>query len=391
MSGRVRRFAKTRSDAVSIIESALNTKDAVYWLHGASVGEIDQALAIARELRHRNYRAKILITAFSLSVQRLPKDDCDYCCYLPLDFPWAWNFMKPKPNLTFITFTWDIYPNLLRRIRQAGGRSFLCSAALPADSWRIRYARWVRSSYQDLTGIGVVDEPNKRHFKALAASHTQIEVTGDSRYDTIFFKLEQASLSSNDAQKLKKAQPLFILASTYKQCDDQLFPHLRQWLVDNQNFDVWIFPHHVDDSRIKECQTGLEEHGIDFQLYSKQKDPGRVVLVDQIGLLANVYARAVYAYVGGGFHHRIHNTAEPAALGAVVLTGPHIETSPIALQLEEQGTLFRRNDGADLFDVLTMLAANDDKRNELSKKNRQYLKEERGAAGRFIDTFLPPP
>ena len=47
------------------------------------------------------------------------------------------------------------------------------------------------------------------------------------------------------------------------------------------------------------------------------------MLVDEYGILADLYAVAHAAYVGGGFHDAgLHSLLEPAAFGAPVLIGP---------------------------------------------------------------------
>jgi len=48
-----------------------------------------------------------------------------------------------------------------------------------------------------------------------------------------------------------------------------------------------------------------------------------VVVVDQIGVLADLYALAHAAYVGGGFHRAgLHSVLEPAVWGVPVSVGP---------------------------------------------------------------------
>jgi 3-deoxy-D-manno-octulosonic-acid transferase len=51
--------------------------------------------------------------------------------------------------------------------------------------------------------------------------------------------------------------------------------------------------------------------------------PGGIVLVDQIGLLADLYALGDVAFVGGGYHRAgLHSVLEPAAFGVPMCFGP---------------------------------------------------------------------
>jgi 3-deoxy-D-manno-octulosonic-acid transferase len=60
-------------------------------------------------------------------------------------------------------------------------------------------------------------------------------------------------------------------------------------------------------------------------------EPGLLLVVDRIGVLAPLYADAAIGYVGGGFGTAgLHSVLEPAAAGIPVLIGPRWEASPDA-------------------------------------------------------------
>jgi 3-deoxy-D-manno-octulosonic-acid transferase len=55
---------------------------------------------------------------------------------------------------------------------------------------------------------------------------------------------------------------------------------------------------------------------------------GTIILVDRVGVLADLYALAQVAYVGGGYHRAgLHSVLEPAAFGVPVCVGPRWEMS----------------------------------------------------------------
>jgi 3-deoxy-D-manno-octulosonic-acid transferase len=87
---------------------------------------------------------------------------------------------------------------------------------------------------------------------------------------------------------------------------------------------IMIAPHNVDENYILECKTILEDK---VNLYSKgigaYVHESRFLVIDCIGLLANLYSKASLAFVGGGFGKGIHNILEPIAFGVPVCFGPH--------------------------------------------------------------------
>src|SRR5204862_502249 len=49
-----------------------------------------------------------------------------------------------------------------------------------------------------------------------------------------------------------------------------------------------------------------------------------VIVVDRVGILADLYALADVAFVGGGYHRAgLHSVLEPAVFGVPVAVGPH--------------------------------------------------------------------
>jgi 3-deoxy-D-manno-octulosonic-acid transferase len=62
------------------------------------------------------------------------------------------------------------------------------------------------------------------------------------------------------------------------------------------------------------------------------------IIVDRVGVLAQLYTLGSAAFVGGGFGRRgLHSVIEPAALGCAVVFGPHPGNAREAVQLEAAG------------------------------------------------------
>ena len=404
-----RQFRRFRSTEVKMRKLPGENKPIV-WLHAASAGELDQATALLREIRSRQ-EVTIIVSVFSTSVSNLASIDCDFAFYLPLDLPWKWHgLIRRLPIRTFITSTWDVFPNLLRFLRSKGTRCYLSSAALGPNSSRLRSRWFFRSHYRSLQGIGAVDEANAERFRQLYDG--PVEVTGDTRYDTIFYKLEQARLPAehkkrfesllappvkSSSGKRRRKEKILILASTYGACDEMLLPVISEWLDRFHGWKVWIFPHQIGSSRIQELQSNLASQELDAALFAedpavglplaKGGDSPRILIMNCIGLLAHAYALAQFCYIGGGYHHRIHNTAEAAALGIPVITGPRIEASPIAVDLRSAGALFVAPSTRLLKEILFRLTEESSFRKHQGKIGKKMLVSRKGAATLFCDTF----
>lgn len=400
---KLRQFRRSRREGYRLLRDYArlhrSTHDnGVIWLHGSSAGELDQALALAREIRVRYPNQRIIISVFSLSVRLRRLPGVDLMFYLPLDLFWNWtDIVRLARVRAFATMTWDVFPNLLYRMERENVPRFLCSAALAADSWRTRpfARRFWGTTYDRFTGIGVVNDENRDTFRKLVSRPDRVRVTGDTRYDTILFRIRHGTPGSDDKRLLGRIRrlrnPVWILASTYAADDREIFPSLPALLDEFPRWQVLIFPHKIDEGRLHEVEDGLAAHGLSCVRFTRAGDDigkQRLVLVDRMGILALAYRHADFCYVGGGFHHRIHNTAEPAALARPVITGPRIDTSPVALELEAEGCLIRCESGPQIRDIARSWMGDDEARRKAGRRAEEYLKAREGGAARFVETFF---
>ena len=64
-----------------------------------------------------------------------------------------------------------------------------------------------------------------------------------------------------------------------------------------------------------------------------QKD---VLIVDQFGILSELYSWSHIAFVGGSFKRQVHSVMEPLTQGCFVLTGPRIKKNREALDFSQK-------------------------------------------------------
>jgi len=113
------------------------------------------------------------------------------------------------------------------------------------------------------------------------------------------------------------------------------------------------------------------------------------VLVDTIGVLAEIYRTGSLAYVGGSFTTGVHNTMEPAIASLPVLFGPVIQNAEEALTLIERGAgwIVERPEQAQ-----ARVAALLDDPGELARCGslaRQVVLDQRGATEKSLAVLEP--
>lgn len=354
----------------------------VVWLHAASVGELDQCKALAQVYKKKEPETFLLQSAFSDSVHdaNLEAFPADLKFRLPLDFPGAYDFIfeKFKPA-AIILMAWDRWPNLLLSAKKRRIPRVLASAVItiPKGNWKKKFYRDVFSLFDKI----LPSHPSgEEKFRELLGDRVAIKTLGDSRFDSVIQKIE----TSGRDFKRPIGYPftkVFLLASTYKPCEDLLLPLLEDPVF--QDIAFWIFPHKTDPKRIDSLRNAIQEYTSDFSLYSSsdfEKNRSRVVLFDVLGVLAHAYRAADLAYVGGALHNRVHNVLEPAYFGLPLLTGPKIQHSPEAMELKRSQGLFVIQN---LRDVRIAWKIVEENRDKIRANNRQFLETGRGAAERI--------
>ncbi len=379
-----REFVRVRNYDRKRLESYPFSKEGkkVIWLHAASVGELDQCKAVAQVFRKKEPETFLLQSVFSDSVRdsTLEAFPSDIKFRLPLDFPWSYDFIfeKFQPN-ELILMAWDRWPNLLLAARKRNIPTALASAVInvPRNFFQRKFYKSVFSLFDKIL---TSHKSGEEKFKELLGDRIVIKTLGDSRFDSVIQKIES---SSKEFQRPKDYpyKRIFLLASTYKPCEDLLLPLLKEKSLENTSF--WIFPHKTDPQRIRSLISSILTFTTDFSTYSSlpfEKNSSRVILFDVLGILAHAYRAADFAYIGGALHNRVHNVLEPAYFGLPLLSGPKINHAPEAIELKSRGGLFIIQSREE---VLKILDLNEERKQTIRSSNREFLETGRGAAERI--------
>lgn len=320
------------------------------WVHASSVGEYEQARPVIASLREAAGRTPppIAVTHFSPSgyefARKRPAGDLHD--YLPFDHPAhmrrlvrAW---RPRV-LVFVKF--DCWPNLVAAAQAEGVPVVLLAGSLQPRSARLRpVARaFFRDLFDRFAHIGVSTPEDRRRFVDDLGVRAPVTVTGDTRADQVVRRWEASQAGEVAARLRAFGGRLLVLGSTWPPDEQLWLPVLPDLLDRHADLRVVLVPHEPLPARLSSLEHGLNTSGISSVRLSAlmaspttAPPPGRCVLVDSVGVLAEIYRAGTVAYVGGSFTTGVHNTLEPAVAGLPVLFGPVIQNA------EEAGELVRR-------------------------------------------------
>lgn len=365
------------------------------WLHAVSLGEVNAAAELIRELRARHPELPFLITTATPTGRQRAESlfgEAIDIRFLPYDTPGSVRrfLSRTQPRLAIIMET-ELWPNLLHECRSRRIPTVFANARLSAKSVS-RYRRLgalIRDELGRNCTIAAQSAEDAERFIEIGADRANTHVTGNLKFDT---PLGPTIVAQGRAlrQALWGARPAWVAGSTHEGEEEEVLTAHAALAIEGAV--LALVPRHPQ--RFETVAAQLEKRGIRFDRRSLTKTlrpDANVLLVDTMGELATFYAAADAAFVGGSLVPvGGHNLLEPAALGVPVITGPYTANSrEIARQLVEQGAAAVVADSQELAEVLRGLFADRPARERMGAKGRAFVEAQRGNVARLLDLIDP--
>ncbi len=305
------------------------------WFHASSVGEMTGAVPTIVALAERLPEASVTVTAgtpqgFRYALSKSPPHV--RVLPFPLDFPGILKraFDALQPDL-YAGFEGEFWPNLYHALARARVPALLLNGRLSKRSAR-RYQLFsplFRPIFQHFQWLAMHSEEDRRNVLTLDVSPERVLVFGSSKYGGLLTKADsQGSEAWRKLLNIPEGVPVVVGGSLRRsECTRLLEVFLS--LVSREPGIVGVFaPRHMD--RVPAMVQWLEDHGIPHHLLSsieqgKEIRRHRVVLVDRIGILFELYSLGDLIFCGGTMEPiGGHNILEPAAWKKAVFYGPHL-------------------------------------------------------------------
>jgi 3-deoxy-D-manno-octulosonic-acid transferase len=383
-----------------LIEWARTQRDParpLVWVHAPSVGESLMAQAIISELRSQLNDVQIVFTHFSPSATRTADSvGADVHDYIPWDTPRDARALLQALNPSSIAFVrTEIWPALVREASIANVPTSLVNAVLAPRSSRLKgTARWLlHDAYRRLNAVGAVARDHAERFPRLGVDARRIQVTGDARFDQVAARIAMLDLGQPLLQRLRDDSVATIVAgSTWPADENELLRPLAN-ARKGCPMRIIIAPHEPDAGHLRGLEQRLDGVGLKHaRLSTIENNTDRlpeVVIIDRLGILADLYAIASIAYVGGGFHDAgLHSVVEPAAVGVPVIFGPRHGNAREADELAGKGGGFVASDGAAAASLIMDLATRSQKRQNAALSARSFVEGRLGGARRNAELII---
>lgn len=353
-----------------------------YWFHCASLGEFEQARPLIERIKIKEPQAEILITFFSPSGYNVRKDyeQADYVCYLPIDSPKnAKRFVKAvKPkNVFFIKY--EFWFNYMSEIKSNHISFYLISGVFRKKQVFFKwYGGWFKKQLNAFTFFFLQDKRSSGNLKMLGFEN-QI-ISGDTRFDRVAETVKNVR-QFNDIDKFCGESKVIICGSTWPDDEQYLLPVINEF---SGNVKFIIAPHEINENHLLEIENKLKIKSIRYsQLAESCKE--KILIVDNIGMLSQIYQYADIVYIGGAFHKKLHNVLEACAFGLPVVFGPQYQNFPEAIDLIQQEAAFSVVNKEGLQSVFKTLLENEDVYETASLNAKNYIAGRVGVADKILN------
>ena len=416
--------------------AAISPEGPIVWVHASSVGESIQARAVIDVLRARISGLRVVFTFFSPSAEVVCVDyPADVCTYLPWDLPEVMGPVLDAVRPSLIVFTQrEVWPTLAEEAAARDVATVLVAGTMPEGAGRLsRPGRiLLGAAFRSLRSIAAVSEEDGDRFGLLGVNQDRVTVVGDPGIDAARDRaadIDDGSLHGRIPGRTPvripvrvfgepfqdSGDPILVAGSTWPSDDDVLLPALARVRESVPGLRIVLVPHEPDRYDFVELERRLaadswtsvrlgeveRAHGVPGVAPPRAPDtldvsPSRTsnaILVDRVGVLADLYGLASVAYVGGGFHGAgLHSVLEPAAAGVPFLVGPRYNSSVHATRLLAAGAARVVTD-ADVFaQTLLEWLETPEKKEAHGRRAINYIEKHRGSAERtadLISQFFP--
>jgi 3-deoxy-D-manno-octulosonic-acid transferase len=371
------------------------------WIQAVSVGEVGVAWALVQAVQSMEPGLKILVSSSTAAgYERACETLGDRCGVIPypFDFPQAVSLaahaVKPR---VFACIETELWPSMLMEMRKRGAATVLLNGRISTRSFP-RYMKIrpvIAGLLKDFSVICASSPVSSQRLLELGAPEDRLILTGNAKYEALLDRPDPGK--ALELARLLGIPPgaRVMVAGSVRGGDE---PYIMEaWKILEKRFPdlcLVVVPRHLKN--VTMLERLFQRESMPMSLYStllKGESPtrSRVVLVDRIGPLFDLYGTASVAFVGGSMSQKGgQNILEPAAWACPVLYGPYtdnFEDAVSALDKEGAGGMVR--DGKELASRVTGLLSDIAAANAVGKAARRALENiAAGAATRQAEVLV---
>ncbi len=369
------------------------------WIHTVSVGEFNGAFPLIESIRAKYPDRTLVISTTTEAGQILAKQRMGnnaQVIYFPFDLSSVVErFLTLINPSLIIIFETELWPNFISACWNKKIPVAILNARISPRSFkRYKFAKWLFAPVLNkLALIGTQSESESQNYKEIGGHKLPTQVLGNLKYDWKPLIDEKACQELKAKLNIAPDDLVIIAGSTHPDEEKVILNTYKSALTalpKSKNIKLIIAPRHPE--RFNGVSKIIEEVGFRVCRYSKNEafsNSSEVYLLDTIGQLANFYALANVAFVGGSIANvGGHNLLEPYLYSVPVVCGPNLfKTKETATILSNQNALFIANDSDEVAQRIIELLQSDSLRIKMGSIGKLWLENNRGAVDKSLEAI----
>jgi 3-deoxy-D-manno-octulosonic-acid transferase len=367
--------------------------DADYvWFHCASAGEFEQGRPVIEKITEDNPGLKIILTFDSTEGYEMHKNYplVSHVFYIPVDLPGdAKRFVEYVNPRLVVFINGGLHYNFLKALFLKKIPVVLISTIFTKEQiFFKKWGTWYRNQLQKITYFFVQDKNSQDLLYSIGIRN--VVVSGDTRFDRVH-EISRNPISYGRVETFIQGSVIFMAGSTWPADDELMIKIINQ---DTSELKYIIVPHEINQSQIENLKWKIKKPvAVLSEFHEREFKKARVLIIDKVGILANLYQYASVAYIGGGFGKGVHNILEAATFGMPVIFGPNYKKIAEARDLIKYGSAFSIKNEKELWSLCLKLLGNFALLKSTSEISREYVSLKRGGSGAiliFINAIINP-
>ncbi len=374
------------------------------WLQAVSVGEVSVVESIVESLDRQRPGLKIALSSTTPAGIARALSSLGGRCHVfpyPFDFPQVVSRVlgQIRPRV-YACIETELWPNLLLKARNVGCKTVLLNGRISGSTFP-RYqklASVIRPVLSGFDKVCAISGMHARRLGALGVMQENLVISGNAKYEGLLKRAdtERAGFIKGKLG-IKGESRIFVAGSIRGGEEKDLILAIERLRGDFPDLLSFLVPRHL--KKVSRIERILKQNALPFQYWSTlemgERLDTRIVVVDVIGPLFDLYGIANAAFVGGSLVPKGgQNLLEPAAWKCPVFYGEYTDNFEEARHaLEQHGADGRVRDWRELARIVAQVLADPSLAGKLGANAYSALDElARDAAtiqARVLCTFFP--
>ena len=318
-------------------DNFLNDNEEAILIHFSSIGEFNLTQELIEKILKDSNRKLILSvmtdTGFSIVNKKYSENGNVKIIYFPLDdfFTVHKIYQKYKIEKTIIIET-EIWPNLYY-FASSNGELLIVNGRLTEKKLKsyLKFGWLIRKALNHATKIMVQSTSDKERYEKIGIDKDKIKVYKNLKYSIKYNRITEEEIKKYNDTVIDKNKKVIVCGSTRPKEEKIWLEVFKQINVDNE-YQLVLVPRHLE--RIGEIENIiLENFSKDEYLLitqiekdNKNKDYKKIILVDKMGILTDLYQMADFVFVGGTLVDiGGHSILEPLYYGKKPIIGKYFQ------------------------------------------------------------------